>query len=201
MDERTVTLRELLAITPWDVVSPSLLRNYPDAEKSLERFRQVFAEILSLSPHHTRTRICLEEVFREGIDDEPFIDVVGRDGTLNKDLPDFHNFGDVSPDFADSETAFAIEMVPWEEWIGMELDPAALKTYDDADIVAHCLWEMTFCGFDQNAIRQEKEELGRRAEELKNMTEEEKKQKLIPWEKVRENLDGLMNESEKTSDA
>jgi hypothetical protein len=185
-------LKELLAGIDWNEVRLSLLRNHPDAVESLEGFRQVFVEILSLYPRHTRMQLCLKEVFREGMDEEPCIEVFGKNGTLNKDLPDLHNLGNPGSDFADSETSFAIEMVPWEEWIGMDIDPATLKAHDGADIIAHCLLEMTFYGFDQNAIRKEKEEIERRAEDLRNMTKEERNQKLIPWKEVHEKLDRLI---------
>lgn len=137
-------------------------------------------------------RICLEEVFREGIDEEPYVDVFGKDGTLNKDLPDFHHFSKTaSKEFANSETSFALDLVPWEEWLGMELDPSAFDAYSAPDIVAHCLWEMTFFGFDKETIRKQRDEIEGRAREIDAMTEDERKRKLIPWEQVRDELDRL----------
>jgi ferredoxin len=38
---------------------------------------------------------------------------------------------------------------PWEEWLGMDIDPELLTTAKPAVIVAGCLWEMTFFGFDK----------------------------------------------------
>lgn len=190
-------LKELVANTDWNEVKLSLLQSYPDAERSLAGFERVFDELLSLTPRRTRMRICLEEVFREGIDEEPYIEVFGKDGTLNKNLPDFRHFSKTaSKDLANSETSFALDLVPWEEWLGMELDPATLEAYSGFDIIAHCLWEMTFFGFDQETIREQREELKRRARELDNMTEEERKQKLIPLEQVRKELDRLAEGSE-----
>lgn len=78
----------------------------------------------------------------------------------------------------------------------MELDRATLEAYSGPDIIAHCLWEMTFFGFDQETIKEQGEELKRRAKELDGMTEEERKQKLIPWEEVRKELDRLTDKPE-----
>lgn len=190
-------LKELVANTDWNEVKLSLLQSYPDAERSLAGFERVFDELLSLTPRRTRMRICLEEVFREGIDEEPYIEVFGKDGTLNKNLPDFRHFSKTaSKEFANSETSFALDLVPWEEWLGMELDPSTLDAYSGHDIVAHCLWEMTFFGFDQETIKEQRDELRRRARELDNMTEDERKRKLIPWEQVRKELDRLAESSE-----
>jgi hypothetical protein len=50
--------------------------------------------------------------------------------------------------------------------------------YSDADLIAHCLWEMTFCGLDQATIEKQRQEIDRRVNELEGMSEEDKK-KLI----------------------
>jgi len=82
-------LRELVVKTDWNEVKSSLLQSYPDAEQSLQGYKCIFDHLLSLTPRETKMRICLEEVFREGVDEEPFVEIYGKDGTLNKDLPDF----------------------------------------------------------------------------------------------------------------
>lgn len=182
--------RKLVVRTDWNEVESSLLENYPDVERSLKGYKSVFDTLLSLVPRETKMRICIETVFREGIDEEPYIEVFGRDGTLNKDLPDFRHFRETaSTEFAKSETIFALDLVPWEEWLGMEVDPSTIEAYSDLEIVAHCLWEMTFFGFDQETIKEQREELERQARELDNMTEDEKKRMLIPWEEVPKGLD------------
>ena len=192
-------LRELVAKTDWNEVKSSLLQSYPSAEQTLEGYECVFDALLSLPPREAKVRICLSEVFREGIDEEPFVDVAGKDGTLNKDLPDFRHFDKSrETEFVNSETSFALDLTPWEEWLGMELDPSTVKAYSGPDIVAHCLWEMTFFGFDQTTIEKQKEELERRSRELENMTEDEKKRNLIPWEQVLKELNGLPAKSEGT---
>jgi hypothetical protein len=182
-------LKELVLKTSWNAVKSSLFQIYPESERGIGKFKSVFEALLTLSPRETKMRLCLKEVLGEGIDEEPYVEVYGKDGTLNKDLPDFHHFSETaSTEFANSETSFAIDLVPWEEWLGMELDPSALQAYSDSDILAHCLWEMTFFGFDQLAIEKQREEIDRQVMEFKNMSEEEKKSMLIPWEEVIEEL-------------
>ena len=145
-------LKELIANTDWNQVKSSLLRNYPNSGQSMEAYQLVFDTLSSLSPRETKMRICLEQVFREGIDEEPYIEVFGKDGTLNKDLPDFRHFSKTaSKELANSETSFALDLVPWEEWLGMELDLATLEVYSGFDIIAHCLWEMTFFGLSSSS--------------------------------------------------
>jgi hypothetical protein len=190
-------LKELVANTDWNQVKSRLLRNYPDSGQSMEAYQLVFDTLSSLAPQETKIRVCIEMVFREGIDEEPYIEVFGKDGTLNKNLPDFRYFSKTaSKEFANSEASFALDLVPWEEWLGMELDPSTIDAYSGHDIAAHCLWEMTFFGFDQETIKEQRDELRRRAREVDDMTEDERNRKLIPWEQIRKELDKLAESSE-----
>ncbi len=59
-----------------------------------------------------------------------------------------------------------------------------------SQIATHCLWEMTYHGFEPSQIRAERDELKRRIDDLEAMTEEERKERLIPWEQVRKELEG-----------
>ena len=183
-------LKELILTTNWRDVKSSLLRTYPHSKRSIGKFQNVFDTLLSLNPRVTKMRLFVEEDLSQGEDEGPGVDVFGKDGTLNKDLADFRYFRETAgEDFANSETSFALELVPWEKWLGMEIDPSTLQAYASPDIIAFCLWEMTFFGFDQATIQKEKQEIDRRVIELENMSEEEKKKKFIPGEKVLEELE------------
>ena len=43
--------------------------------------------------------------------------------------------------------------------MGMDIDPGSLSKYSAADILGHCLWEMTFYGYTQEAIRKQARQL------------------------------------------
>lgn len=98
-------------------------------------------------------------------------------------------------EYANSETDFALSLEPWEHWLGMEVDPATLEGYTKPEVAAHCIWEMTFHGLEQSQIQETREELRRRVDELNAMTEEERKEKLIPMEQLMRNLDERMRRS------
>ena len=60
-------------------------------------------------------RIIVRETFRQEIDDAPCLEVIGRDGTLNKELPDLKHFKDrADSEYANSEVDYAIAMTAWE---------------------------------------------------------------------------------------
>ena len=47
-----------------------------------------------------------------------------------------------------------------------------LANYNSREILCHCLWEMTFYGYDEDTINGHKEELDRRYEEMKSGKED-----------------------------
>ena len=178
-------LAEVIEKASWAETKACLLWNYSDVEKGMAGYERVFRKLRKLQPTSTRMRIFIRKTFREGLDEEPFTEVVGKNGTLNKELEDFKHLNkSEDSEYANSEVEYALEFHSWEEWLGMEVDSATHQKYAYPEILAHCLWEMTFMGFDQDTIREEKQELERRGNELKNMTEKERKEKLIPLEQM-----------------
>ena len=61
---------------------------------------------------------------------------------------------DVSGRSAGTNTLWAIEFTPWAQWLGLEVvvEPAGTP-FRAPELLAHCLYEMTFCGFTQQAIQ------------------------------------------------
>ena len=125
-------------------------------------YRQVFEELHTIKPVETKMRIVMEEIFDE-YDKEYYTHVSGKDGILNKESEPEH-FKD--NEIGNQETSYAIEYTPWEEWLDMEIDSSSSGRYSDLEIIAHCLWEMTFSGFDQTTIKEKINELSRRVEEI-----------------------------------
>lgn len=128
----------------------------------------------------------VQEFFRQEINDEPFIEVVGRNGALNLEQADFQHFQNkVNDEYANAETNFSITFHPWEKWLGMQIDGSTLEKFTASHIAAHCIWDMTFHGFEQWQIQETLYELKRRIEEIESMTEEERDKFLIPWNDVK----------------
>ena len=49
----------------------------------------------------------------------------------------------------DENTYYGLICCHWEEWLGMEIAPDTLTRFTPFEIVAGCLYEMTWAGFDQ----------------------------------------------------
>jgi len=54
---------------------------------------------------------------------------------------------------------YALDFTPWSEWLGMEIDGTVLRKLEPHEIVAHCLWEMTFYSFDEEETQQARNDI------------------------------------------
>jgi hypothetical protein len=105
-------------------------------------------------------RICLDIVAPERPDDSPWLAVSGRNGSLHCEQPDFQASGrDADSPFGRSEVAYGLGFVLWATWLGMAIDSDTLARCSREEIVAHCLWEMTWYGYDEDKIRKTEDRL------------------------------------------
>lgn len=77
----------------------------------------------------------------------------------------------------------------WENWLGMGLAPETLENFSELEIIAHCLYEMTFCGYEQDEIQKQIDTINKTVEEYKNLTDEEKKEQTISLNDLKKKLD------------
>lgn len=155
-------LLDLLNTSRWDEVWPNLLRLYPDQEASLPGYERVYWMLLSATPVETTMRIVIEYV--------PKDDELG-------------GYWDVSAQDLEDLEFYAIEFRPWEEWLGMEIDPETLKTLSPLDIICHCLWEMTFIGYEQAEIQAQWQEILQTKDEIMDV------KRLETWEEFLQEMD------------
>lgn len=199
--------KELLHQVSWDDVEKYITDYYYEDENdqataNMPGYQSVFNELHFMKPIDTKMRICLNEVTPDMDDscDEPYIIVDGKDGTLNKESSDFECWGpNVPEEVANAEQSFGIEFAPWCEWLGMEIDAETINTYTPVEIVANCLFEMTYMGYSEDKIQGELNMLNERVNEIKNMTEEEKKTKLMSLDEFEKKL-GYLNKKDDNND-
>ena len=70
---------------------------------------------------------------------------------------------------------YGLDLSRWEEWLAISVPQSLLDKLAAADIVAHCVWDMTFYGFTQERIAETRAKLDRRVKEI-----DEGKAELIP---------------------
>lgn len=66
----------------------------------------------------------------------------------------------------DTKDEYAIEFVPWSEWLGMEISTETQVKYSELEILAHCLWEMTIAGYSEAAIKNQIDEIMQAKEDM-----------------------------------
>jgi hypothetical protein len=114
-----------------------LIELYPDQKRSATGYRKVLKNLRSMPP-----------VKR----DEMKIDVYHVKDDL--DPENIYEYESVSGVIEGEDISYAIEYTPWNEWLGFELTENSLKNYSEVDIIAHCLWEMTWSGFEEEQIQE-----------------------------------------------
>lgn len=83
--------------------------------------------------------------------------------------------------------SYAYDLSPWAEILGYEVDKRNIAAIGALDLAEVILWEMTFCGYSEEKVAEERAELDRRFEEVEEMLKkpkEEQEKHFIPAEKL-----------------
>ena len=59
------------------------------------------------------------------------------------------------------EECFGLFLMDWDEWLGMEIEAETLEKYSELDILCHCFWEMTWCGYSMEKVKKFRKRLDR----------------------------------------
>lgn len=149
-------LQEYFQTLNKETVLLLLVELYPSQEKNLEGYSEAWDEILTLSPVKTDDTVievynCVTEWGDPTLADEDYISVHG--------LKD--------------NQSWALEFCPWEEWLNWEVtaieDP---RCNTKEQILAHILFEMTFCGYSAKEISEERDYLQKLSDEVDKSIED-----------------------------
>lgn len=152
-------------------VCPELLAQYHRNIHS--GYKKVFEELLFMHPEDSEISIVVAHQ-KDDYDGEEYVNVSGKYA---------------NPKSEEEEFSQAIEFTPWNKWLGMEISQESLQHFSELEIISHCLYEMTFVGFEEEEIQKELNSLEKSIEEYKNMTDEEKKANTISLEELLKDLE------------
>lgn len=124
--------KELLKLYSDEDIAERVEILYPDQRK--EGYLKVAKELRKTRP--LRTSVAIEISHHKDDDGEEWEDVSG----IGK--PDKYG-----------STHYGIALTGWGQWLSMPITPETLKKYPEIDILAYCLWEMTFYGFSDKQIQ------------------------------------------------
>jgi hypothetical protein len=164
--------KEIINKTDWNDIKLVLYEYYYKKSEDcdiLYEYEKVFNELKILKEENCQNMRLYIEKYKDFDSKDDSIQVIGRNGELNKESEDFKFFKDnVDEKFANSEITYALEMIRWEKWLDMKVPFEVFSNFSMPEIVAHSLFEMTFIGFSQDQIQDELNELIKRVEEIKN---------------------------------
>ena len=169
-------LNDIIKSYNWLSVELTLLRLYPDQETMVDDYRNVFEKLKFLEPEDYNMSIVLTENDCDSdveSEERTYVDVSGR-----KKEKDPNSITD----------SYAIEFVEWKKWLGMDLAPETTKKFSDLEIIAHCLYEMTFIGYNEKEIKKQVNAINDRVEKYKKLTKEEKEEKTITLDELKRRL-------------
>jgi hypothetical protein len=144
-------LKELFEKHEKSSVLDRLFKCYNEQEKNETGYLLVLERLLNMEPADCEGMILHIEHVKEDYGDflDEWEDVHGKNGQmLSEEFPDVKE---------DCEVSWALEFQPWNKWLDMEIDQKTLDKYDEQEILARVLFEMTFIGFDEKTIQEELE--------------------------------------------
>lgn len=120
-------IKELINKFTDEQIINTLIKLYPDQEKNRKGYKKVLEELRKKRLKNTDIKIILQR-------NKKYTSVSGID-----------NKGKI----------WGIEYTQWGEWVNMEIEERTLKNYRKINIIAHCLWEMTWAGFSDKKVKRE----------------------------------------------
>lgn len=132
---------ELIEKYAWDELKDLLFKIYSDEKIRARHYAKAYADLKKLKPLPTRYEL---HVTYFGFDE-----VTGFPrGSVGGVMPDLKPEGD---EFFRND--FALDLTDWGEWLNMTIHPTTLERMPEQEIIVHCLYEMTWCGYTNAYIQ------------------------------------------------
>jgi hypothetical protein len=143
MKSQPLRLLDLLQSCDWASLCATGIfeGDYGEGESQKARYAEIYEELCSLEPAATGLSIQVERVFEDPGKNVVHVFGIGEPG---RGVVNDWEFG-VNEE--GKPWKGGIEGTDWAEWIAMPVTEASLEAFTKPQIVAHCLYEMTFSGW------------------------------------------------------
>ncbi len=168
-----MNLKQLIQSNSWLSVAAILENLYPDQKESLESYEDVYEKLKFMAAEESNLSIEVEHQ-KDDFDGAEYVSVSGK----------YKNPEDEEETFPQ-----AIEFEPWRKWLGMDITNETLADFSELEIIAHCLFEMTFAGYEEEDIQEELKKLEQEMDDYKAMTDDEKKANSISLDDLLDDMD------------
>ena len=148
--------RHLIKKYSFKDITDRFVELYTEQVDSLEGYEHTYNSLLKKKKYkRTDMEICINFVI-----DQHDVERGGYWDVCGKDLNQINKKGN----------RWALDFCNHSEWLNFEISKKLLLNMKEVDIICHCLWEMTFMGFDEKDIRKEKRKLDKLCKEAKDST-------------------------------
>lgn len=169
---------ELIQSQHWLSVELTIQELYPGQKINIKEYEKVFSILRLMEPITDEMLIVLTEYDCDNVDDSQlkytYVDVSGRK---------------LEPEPNSMTNSYALEFIKWENWLGMTLAAETLEKFSELEIIAHCLYELTFCGFEQEQIQERFSSIKKSLDDYKILSENEKKKSTNSLDEFLKNLE------------
>ena len=143
----TTTLYDLIRMVRFEDVYERLIYYFPSQENSREGYESAFAELLTKKQlkHNLNDLFISVEIDNEDGHDYLYIHGINKKTNIT----------------------YGIEFCPWSEWVTLFIDQNTIDSLSKEDIVAGCLYEMTFFGFSEKKVIETRDEMYKGIDEAK----------------------------------
>lgn len=136
----TISLKRIFDSVKFENVITTLINHYKDEEQNYAGYLKAFNIIKSIKHEKHRFNdmvIVLSDV--KDYDGSEYVDVSGYDRVYNR--------------------TYALDIMPWKDWLRLHIDSKTIDKFSYAEIAAHCLYEMTFHGYEEQSPEEFSEKL------------------------------------------
>jgi hypothetical protein len=166
-------LGEIIKSNSWLSVELTLLKIYPDQEIMIETYQEIYDDLQEMEPVNSEIEIVIKQEFDEEEQELGMADVYGKDNSPTKEY----------------SGGLALGMTAWNKWLGMRINELTQKEFTELEIIAHCLYEMTYYGYEEEEIQTELYRIEGIVEEYKSLSPEEKKVRTTSLDDLLKDLD------------
>jgi hypothetical protein len=168
--KQNMILKELIKKYTWGDIKSTLFEHYPDMVKSDEGFQIMYDKLLHIEPKANTYEIVLQNIEEEG--EDAYVHV---------------NATNLDPQASD-ETAgsWSLMGTPLNKWLFMPISKESKENFTEIEIMVHCLWEMSFCGFDDESIQEFNDKLDEEMDGFEILNSEEIKEKYTSFDEIKE---------------
>lgn len=134
-----ITFEEILKKVDFEDVWIKLTSYYPDMSQTKEKYKTVFESLLSKTLEKNIEEMVIH------IDDVDYENDKSDDGSTEYRVHGKNNS-------LEWTGYWDISSSNWAEWLGFYMNNNVFEKFSKEQIVAHCLYEMTWFGFSEEKI-------------------------------------------------